>query len=201
MPEAAHEGDWEAIARLCAHFGIALDYHDIWGAHRPVPRETLLALLAEFGVQLHDGAPADALLEAARRASWSRGLPPVQVVRASSADWTLPLRMPASMSRLRWQLCEENGAQQQGELDTAALPQTAGIEIDGERWCERQLPFASSLPMGYHRLRIEGLEGETLLVSAPERCWRPAALRDGGRVWGPALQLYCLLYTSPSPRD
>lgn len=192
MPEAAHEGDSEAIARLCAHFGIALDYHDIWGAHRPVPRETLLALLAEFGVRLHDGARADELLEAARRASWSQGLPLVQVIRASSTAWALPLRMPASLSHLRWQLFEENGAQQQGELDTAALTETAGIEIEGERWCERQLPFASSLPMGYHRLRIEGLEGETLIVSAPERCWRPAALRDGGRVWGPALQLYAL---------
>ncbi|WP_181360491.1 malto-oligosyltrehalose synthase [Variovorax sp. WS11] len=192
MPEGAHGGASEAIARLCAHFGIALDYHDMWGVHRPVPRETLLALLAEFGVRLDDSAQADELLEAARRASWSRGLPPVQVIRASDAGWTLPLRMPASMSRLRWQLCEENGAHHQGELDAHALPETAGIEIDGERWCERQLPFARSLPMGYHRLRIEGLEGETLLISAPERCWRPAALRDGARAWGPALQLYAL---------
>ncbi|VTU17036.1 malto-oligosyltrehalose synthase [Variovorax sp. RA8] len=192
MTEAAHDGASEAIALLCAHFGIALDYHDIWGAHQPVPRETLLALLAEFGVRLHDGAQAGALLEAERRASWSCGLPPVRVIRASSADWALPLRMPASMGRLRWQLWEEDGGKQQGEIDTAALPETAAVEIDGTRWCERQVPFARGLPMGYHRLRIEGLEGETLLISAPERCWRPAALRDGGRVWGPALQLYAL---------
>ncbi|MDR6539181.1 malto-oligosyltrehalose synthase [Variovorax soli] len=192
MPEGAREGESEAIARLCAHFGIALDYHDIWGAHRPVPRETLLALLAEFGVGLHDGVQADEVLEAARRAQWSRGLPPVQVILASRADWSLIVRVPASMARLRWQLCKEDGTQLQGETDAAALPETAGIELDGERWCERRLPFVQALPMGYHQLRIDGLEGETLLVSAPERCWRPAALREGGRVWGPALQLYSL---------
>ncbi|VTU23612.1 Maltooligosyl trehalose synthase [Variovorax sp. PBS-H4] len=192
MAEAAHHGASEAIARLCAHFGIALDYHDIWGAHRPVPRETLLALLAEFGVRPHDDAQADALLEAERRASWTHGMPPVQVVRASSAGWVLPLRMPASMALLRWQLLDEDGAQQHGEIDAWALPETASIEIAGTRWCERRVPFARGLPMGYHHLSIEGLEGETLIVSAPERCWRPAALRDGGRVWGPALQLYAL---------
>jgi (1->4)-alpha-D-glucan 1-alpha-D-glucosylmutase len=33
---------------------------------------------------------------------------------------------------------------------------------------------------------------ETMVVAAPERCWRPAALEGEGRVWGAALQLYAL---------
>ena len=37
-----------------------------------------------------------------------------------------------------------------------------------------------------------GAAGETLLVAAPERCWRPGALEDGSPIWGPSLQLYAL---------
>ena len=48
------------------------------------------------------------------------------------------------------------------------------------------------LPAGYHRLTVEGHDGETLLVTAPPHCYRPPALADDGRVWGPALQLYAL---------
>jgi (1->4)-alpha-D-glucan 1-alpha-D-glucosylmutase len=36
------------------------------------------------------------------------------------------------------------------------------------------------------------MAGETLVISAPARCYRPAALQNGGRAWGPSLQLYSL---------
>ncbi|WP_238137055.1 malto-oligosyltrehalose synthase [Variovorax sp. JS1663] len=181
MSDVLSSADAEAIARLCADCGIALDYHDIWGQHQPVPRETLLALLAEFGLPAKDAAPA------------APTLPPVLTVRALDPDWALPLRLPAALPRLRWQLHDEAGAlQQQGELDAHALPENASFDLAGERWCERTPRLGLPLAMGYHRLRIDGLPGETLIVSAPERCWCPAALQDGGRVWGTAVQLYAL---------
>ncbi|HEY4636797.1 MAG TPA: 4-alpha-glucanotransferase, partial [Burkholderiales bacterium] len=55
-----------------------------------------------------------------------------------------------------------------------------------------RLELLRSLPAGYHRLRVAGLPGETLIIAAPPRCYRPPALADGGRVWGPAVQLYAL---------
>nr|WP_274709032.1 4-alpha-glucanotransferase [Variovorax sp. S12S4] len=36
-----------------------------------------------------------------------------------------------------------------------------------------------------------------MVVASPGRCYRPPAVRDGGRVWGPAVQLYALR----SPRN
>ncbi len=50
--------------------------------------------------------------------------------------------------------------------------------------------LAIALPPGYHRLSVGDLAGETLLICAPPRCWRPALLESGGRLWGPTLQLY-----------
>ncbi|WP_076998364.1 malto-oligosyltrehalose synthase [Variovorax sp. KK3] len=182
MSETLSHHDAETIARLCADYGIALDYHDIWGQHQPVPRETLLALLAEFGL----GQPGGA-------STAPPALPPVLAIRALDAHWTVPLRMPSSMQQLRWQLIDEAGTvHQQGELDAYALHETGSADIAGERWSDRPLRLGIALPMGYHRLRIDGLAGETLVVSAPERCWSPAALDHGGRVWGTAVQLYAL---------
>ncbi len=101
-------------------------------------------------------------------------LTPVLALRAGAAPWRI--RMPhAESANLRWKIVLEDGGSHEGEGRTAA----------GE------LEISAPLPMGYHRLTIEGL-GETLLIAAPERCWRPATLQDGGNVWGPALQLYAL---------
>jgi (1->4)-alpha-D-glucan 1-alpha-D-glucosylmutase len=187
--------DDDALARLCAHFGIATGYEDVWGTRRAVPRESLIALLAELDVRIDAATTADDALAAARRAAWTQGLPPVHAVRAGAPGWLLHLRLPATTGRLHWQLDEEGGAQHHGEFEARSLPELAQAEHGGVPWCERELSFALPLPAGYHRLRIEGLDSpvsETLIVSAPERCWRPAALQDGGRIWGPAVQLYAL---------
>lgn len=202
MAEAARvvEGDDDALGRLCAHFGIATDYEDVWRTRRAVPRDSLVGLLAELDVRIDATTTAEDALAAARRAAWTQGLPPVHAVRAGETGWLLRLRLPATTGRLHWQLHEEGGAQHQGEFDARSLPELAQAEQDGVRWCERELSFALPLAAGYHRLRIEGLAGpvsETLIVSAPARCWRPAALQDGGRIWGPAVQLYALR----SPRN
>ena len=101
-------------------------------------------------------------------------LPPVLALRAGAAPWRVAL--PAGGARaLRWRIELEDGSSRTGE----GRAENGALEI------------AEPLPMGYHRLVVEGL-GEALLVAAPERCWRPVALEDGGRVWGPTLQLYAL---------
>jgi (1->4)-alpha-D-glucan 1-alpha-D-glucosylmutase len=185
------------LGRLCEHVGIATGYFDAFGARREASAESLIALLAELGVRLDGAADAGRALEAARRARWAKALPPVRVVQAGSPAWSVPLRLPASMRRLRWQLCDAQGRELQGEADAEALSETGRIAIDGISLCERVLQMSLALEAGYHRLRIEGLRGETLVLASPGRCYRPPAVRDGGRVWGAAVQLYSLR----SPRN
>jgi hypothetical protein len=106
--------------------------------------------------------------EAARRARWAEALPPVQVVDASSVAWSLPLRLPLSMRRLRWRLSDEQGREQGGEADAGSLPETAP-EVDGVVLCERVLPMSLALETGYHRCASK---------ACPARRWslpRPAA--------------------------
>lgn len=185
------------LRQLCEHHGIATGYFDAFGARQEASAQSLIALLAEFGVRLDSVADAGRALDAARRARWAEALPPVQVVQAGSPAWSVALRVPASMGRLRWQICDEQGRQVEGEADAGALRETDRCDIDGIPLCERVLQVPLALDAGYHRLRIEGLRGETLLLATPGRCYRPAAVREGGRVWGAAVQLYSLR----SPRN
>ncbi|MEX2241925.1 MAG: hypothetical protein WD775_14700, partial [Burkholderiales bacterium] len=151
------------LERLAARCGIAAEFHDIWGTHHAASDATLTALLAEFGTEASAAQAA---------------LPPVAAVAAHATRWSVPLGIDGDARRLRWSLVEEGGALHEGEA-VCAPP-------------EFRLELLLSLSPGYHRLRVEGLPGETLVVAAPPRCYRPPALADGGRVWGPAVQLYAL---------
>ncbi|KQX88045.1 malto-oligosyltrehalose synthase [Variovorax sp. Root473] len=186
----------DAFRQLCAHFGIATGYFDAFGVRREASTDSLIALLAEFGVRLDTTDDAGPALAAAHRARWAQALPPVQVVQAGSAAWSVPLRMPASMARLRWQLADAHGREVEGEADAHAFAETDRTDIDGVAWCQRTLRVPLALEAGYHCLRIEGLPGETRVLASPGRCYRPPAVRNGRRVWGPAVQLYSL--RSPS---
>ena len=183
------------LERLCAQCGIATGYHDIWGTWRVVPDASLRALLGEFEIDAatpERAAQAEHALEAAR---WRAPIAPVLAIAQQRAPWRVSLRAPAAWRALHWQLEEECGARHEGAFDFAALHETARREIEGTLFCERELEIGVALPPGYHRLRLAGeagAAGEALVAAAPERCYLPQALSGGGRVWGPAVQLYAL---------
>ncbi|CAN7345203.1 malto-oligosyltrehalose synthase [Variovorax paradoxus] len=168
----ADPGHWdnETLERLCRHYGISPAYHDAFGTLRHATPENLAALLAEFGMR--PGATTG-------EAAGSPGMPPVQVVQAHAPHWSLQL--PQRSGSLRWRLRDEQGLVRHGEADAQPWPHGR---------CTLQL--AEPLAPGYHWLQVDGLAGETMLVASPGRCYRPPAVQDGGRVWGPALQLYAL---------
>lgn len=192
MPESWSDSQTDRLHRLCGHFGIAADYQDIWGIRQLIEPASLIALLREFGVDVTGPQSVNALLEAAVQASWRVSLPPVLAIQASADVWAISLRLPPAMTRLHWRLTDEAGVQLAGEVDVRALPEVARAQVDGVTLCEKTIPFAQPLVAGYHRFSVEGLSGETLIVSAPEHCYRPPTLQNGGRVWGPAVQLYAL---------
>ena len=181
-----------ALERLCARYGIAPEYNDIWGKRHAVPDANLIALLAEFEVDASSPERIEAAAREAHAAEWREALPPVVAIEAHSARWSLPLRLTDPAKRLRWSLVEESGERHRGEAEPAALTERSSAVLDRVTIRERRLELSVALPAGYHKLAIEGLAGEVLVVAAPARCYRPRALVDGGRVWGPAVQLYAL---------
>ena len=167
-----------ALERLCARLGVAPGYDDIWGARHAASDESLVALLGAFDVDAaSDEAIAAAELEA--EAAKSRvGMPAAAAIEAESAAWSVEVRVPRAWSRVEWVVLTEDGQRYMG---SSALAPAGG---------DARIAPGMALPPGYHRLSVADLEGETLLICAPPRCWRPALLENGGRLWGPTLQLY-----------
>lgn len=193
-----HEGQVdEALRRLCARYGIATEYHDVWGARHSVPPAALLALLRDAGVELPASADGpwrqytEADAEAAR-AVWRRALPPVQVIPVGAASFGIALRLPAQTAHVLWRLVDESGASHEGAVQAATLHAAEHADVDGVPHVLYHLEIPLALPLGYHLLSIAGLPGETLVACAPAHCHRPAVLDEGGRLWGLTLQLYGL---------
>jgi len=200
-PAQTTEEERAALLRLCERFGIAPEYYDIWGKRTVVPEHGLRALLRAMGVEAGDRAQVDASLRADEEAQAAMAirapLPPVVVFWLDAQPWTLKLQAGVRDARMRWLLVEENGTQHEGVVQ------------------DFRINVPNSVPYGYHRLdlrievsvpefdesreaavakeRVESrLLASTLVVVAPPRCYLPPLLREGHRVWGPAVQLYSL---------
>ena len=187
MADASHH---DALMRLCAHFGIAPDYFDIFGHRHVIAEENLRSLLNSFGIDA--ALPPQQELQRVERKAWRHAMPPALAIRAGESHWSLTLRVPAAQPEAHWILLEEDGTRRDGRLSLHALPELSRTDVDGVPHCERRISLSLALPVGYHRLSLEGHAGETLLIAAPAHCYRPPALSDDGRVWGPAVQLYAL---------
>ncbi len=81
--------------QLCGRYGIATDYHDIWGARHAVAPEHLRALLREFGAD-PDGAD-----ETPAR-PWHPALPAVVVSGTGSFD--VQIWLPQETDRFSWRI-------------------------------------------------------------------------------------------------
>jgi (1->4)-alpha-D-glucan 1-alpha-D-glucosylmutase len=183
------------LAELAARHGIALQYHDIWGRCHEAGDATLQALLGAMGVAAADGVAVEHSIDAHERGRWAAMLPAAVVLRAASRPFAVALRMPERDAdrRLAWRVDTEDGGVHDGAVQCAALETIDRAQPGGDPHVARRLPLPDTIAPGYHRLVV--LEGgrevaATQLIVVPERCHHPEAIRDGGRVWGPTLQLY-----------
>src|SRR6266567_2086839 len=78
-PGGAGSATWPELIETAQAYRIATEYHDWQGRRVEVPAETLIAVLAAFGVDAHDSASCrEALRELTERQF--RPLPPCVVV-------------------------------------------------------------------------------------------------------------------------
>ena len=181
-----------AVERLAQAHGIGLRYHDIFGALHEVSEDTLRALLAAIDVDTSSDEQVQAAVARLDQARWRRSLPPLVVLSQARTPWRVELRLPESSgardATIRFVL--EDGSSREAPV---ALEPVETTTLDGERWCRYALPIDADLPLGYHRVsvRIGGTEAASAACAvAPARCYRPDALRHGGRTFGTAVQLY-----------
>jgi hypothetical protein len=73
--------DMNVLQQLCAHYGIATDYHDLSGNHHAVQPQALQTLLAAFDPQLASDPSGSDALERARSATWDQLIAPTVAIR------------------------------------------------------------------------------------------------------------------------
>ena len=52
----------DALTRLCARVGVLQSFHDIWGHEHKIQRDSIVALLAELGVDASSDEAALSLI-------------------------------------------------------------------------------------------------------------------------------------------
>ncbi|NJN47760.1 MAG: hypothetical protein HC808_16235, partial [Candidatus Competibacteraceae bacterium] len=105
--------DMQMLDRLCAIYGIAAEYTDVWDKLHPVPVETRMALLQAMGVTVTEQTNLQAVVEEAEARPWRRLLAPVLVVRETmercAADGSLHVAADQAEHEFEWTLILENG--------------------------------------------------------------------------------------------
>jgi (1->4)-alpha-D-glucan 1-alpha-D-glucosylmutase len=95
--------------------------------------------------------------------------------------------------RREFALSLESGEERSGEFRPCELESLERQEGEIPRM-RVAFDWHDRLPIGYHTYALRGPalpeDAAVTFIVAPERCFLPPALRGGGRVWGPALQLY-----------
>ena len=185
------------LDQLAVFHGIQTEYVDIWGNSHPLGEETMRSLLEAMDVSVDDDEQVGRALEQAMLRPWRRMIPAAMVVRQGDLQ-AGPLEVPLVLEEGAagphcWRVIDEQGAGRQEPLDLAALEVQERREVEGQTLVRRALRVQLDLPAGYHSIEL-GRDGDTLAVMAlivsPGRCYLPPELEQGGRVWGPAAQLY-----------
>jgi 4-alpha-glucanotransferase len=186
----------DALDRLLQRYGVGAEYRDYRGQVQQIGRAAQLAILAAMGVDASTGSAVDAELHKQETKRWTRFLPPVWVA-GQGRPIELPVALPRepNAAQLRWTVTLEDGERRSGsaQLDTLAVAEQA--QIDGRSFKRLTVVLPDSLPLGYHSLTVtldDGSCEELQLIVAPHKCFEPARLSSGGRVWGLSVQLYSL---------
>ncbi len=207
-PVPVPQAEAQVLNRLCELFGIHRHYLDFWQQRHEVPESTLRALLQAAGVPVDDSAAAAAHLCGMESQRWREAMLPVTVVIRHGGPVRLSLALPAAAAQaaqsawlppaLEWSLEFENGSRAAGELTTATFTLQEVREIEGTPHGRFEFDLPVIPETGYHSFSVlePGSRTRTLaatrLIVCPERCFEPPAFAQGGRIWGPALQLYAL---------
>jgi 4-alpha-glucanotransferase len=186
--------DVALIERLARLRGIGDAYHDYRGELKQFSLETKIGILRAMGCPVDDMAATAALIAQSEAVRAKRLLPEFLAVRGARASIELNIGALDFGGMLVWTVSFEDGTHTQGSISSAQCPELWRGEVGGSWITRRRFDLPLELPLGYHSLdvRLGAEQARCALISAPTQCFEPAAVADGERLWGVAVQLYTL---------
>ena len=182
----------EVLDRLAAAVGIAPEWTQISGAVHRVSADTKQALLAAMGLPARSTAEAEDSLHELAALRDTRVLPRAKAVRASEVG-TLRLAGEQFAGRtVALAICREDGSRDRITLRAEAERARVEAGADGRPVTIFDLPLPEQ-PLGRHTLVCEDApDTPCTLTVAPQRCFLPPLLGEGGSAFGVAAHLYSL---------
>jgi 4-alpha-glucanotransferase len=183
------------IERLARLRGIGDAYHDYRGELRHFSLDTKKNLLRAMGCKVDEPAALALELRELEVARWRKFLPQVAAARGARIGMDINITAREFGSTLLWSVRFEDGSRRGGATSTTDCAEVWRGEVEGAWITRRRFEVPIDLPTGYHELeaRIAGGASEHCrLIISPPRCYEPAAISAGRRLWGIAVQLYTL---------
>jgi len=192
--------DTTLIERLARLRGIGDAYHDYRGELKYFSLETKRNLLRAMGCNVEEPAALALELSRLEAARWRRFLPAVASVRGSRIGVDVNVTAREFGSTLMWSVRLQDGTRHSGMISSADCPEVWRGEVEASWITRRRLELPLDLPAGYHELEakiaVSAAAGAAaagpdhcLLIVSPPRCFEPASITAGRRLWGIAVQL------------
>ncbi len=186
------------VEQLAEKKQISNDFIDSEGKEVIISAENKSAVLEAMGYSVDDEKILAAQIEEEDRQYWLSVLDPVLVVQEKK-DIVLKARLPKkhASDEIEYVLKLENGNKVKGSVKVGDCDVIADKNIDGKVYVLKNLILhpQDEIPMGYHEiaLKVGDKKCEPMrLIVVPKKCYIPEQIKNGGKIWGPSVQLYTL---------
>ncbi len=188
----------ETVDALAEKIGILPEFEADGGIYI-TSFETKKALLSALGVNVKTVKEAAVSLQDILEKPYREALPPVSVACLEKKTVEIPVtfRVSKEYLPLSFEIVLENGKKITGQTNPSDLPVTDTLIIAGNEYEHRSLRIELPDVYGYHTLRVCSAQipeagREMTLIIAPQKCYMPEMVQNGGKPWGFPIQLYAL---------
>ncbi|MFZ8200351.1 4-alpha-glucanotransferase [Alteromonas portus] len=186
----------QLLQQLVEMRGIETQYVDAWGKPATIAESSKAKLLNTLGYDTSSDEKIQSQITQDIKSVWLSPLNPVQVVR-NTQDIILAVRLPIELVNDDHTLTVtcENGDVLTHQFTPVDQEMTTMAHIDDVEFHEYVVTLPLDLPLGYHDVALSADDDEfahSRLIVAPEACYTPSEIKEGKKIWGLSVQLYCV---------
>ena len=186
----------QLLQQLVEMRGIETQYVDAWGKPATIAESSKAKLLNTLGYDTSSDEKIQSQITQDIKSVWLSPLNPVQVVR-NTQEINLAVRLPIELVNDDHTLTVtcENGDVLTHQFTPVDQEMTTMAHIDDVEFHEYVLTLPLDLPLGYHDVALSADDDEfarSRLIVAPEACYTPNEIKEGKKIWGLSVQLYCV---------
>ena len=186
----------QLLQQLVEMRGIETQYVDAWGKPATIAESSKAKLLNTLGYDTSSDEKIQSQITQDIKSVWLSPLNPVQVVR-NTQEINLAVRLPIELVNDDHTLTVtcENGDVFTHKFTPVDQEMTTMAHIDDVEFHEYVVTLPLDLPLGYHDVALSADDDEfarSRLIVAPEACYTPNEIKEGKKIWGLSVQLYCV---------